>query len=258
MTVPPARWWARRPDCPRSACRPALRSGRRGLSGPRRAGWRLRRRRRETVTTQLPDSWRTSTVTCRALLCLAVLARHSQITKYAAVSAVAVGRRGKATVSATGIGLRAATASSAAASPRSRSTGGPMPRTRSRSSPTACTTSSRAWSTSRCAIWGSFSNVSLASPRSADSATSRAWAPSCRSASMRCSSRCCPSTAAARVAARAMMRACKRAVRLGARKAAARRACPAARPRVAQPAAHSSTKPPSAHGSAAGTLPTTT
>ena len=74
------------------------------------------------------------------------------------------------------------------ARPRSASTGGWMPRTRSRSSARAVAAASRASASSACAASGSLSSSSLGQPSFMPIATSRACAPSCRSRSIRRSS----------------------------------------------------------------------
>ena len=108
----------------------------------------------------------------------------------------AAGRRMIDALTVTGICARRPSASTAATRPRSASTGGAMPRARSRSSPMAAPASSRALRTSS-ATSGRSSRRSSARPSCMLSATSRAWAPSCRSRSMRRSSAACTSRAPA-------------------------------------------------------------
>ena len=77
-----------------------------------------------------------------------------------------------------------------------------MPRTRLRNSARACCASARASRTSSFAAAGSVSMRSLASPRSMVSITSRCWAPSCRSRSIRRSSPASASSTAERLSRR--------------------------------------------------------
>ncbi len=74
-----------------------------------------------------------------------------------------------------------------------------MPRTTERRSAIAALVAARASLTVRRAASGSVSNSSSAMPRLIDTATSRAWVPSCRSRSSRRSSAAEWSTAAARL-----------------------------------------------------------
>ena len=101
--------------------------------------------------------------------------------------APAAGRRGPA-VTDTGTAMSSASACTAPASPRSASTGGWMPRTTDRRSPSAApvVAAPRAGAAGRRS--GSRAHSSSAMPRLIRSATSRACAPSCRSRSIRRSS----------------------------------------------------------------------
>ena len=74
-----------------------------------------------------------------------------------------------------------------------------MPRTTERRSAIAALVAARASLTVRRAASGSDSNSSSAMPRLIDTATSRAWVPSCRSRSSRRSSAAEWSTASARL-----------------------------------------------------------
>ncbi len=106
----------------------------------------------------------------------------------------------------TGIGAASASAATAPPRPRSASTGGWMPRTRSRSSDSAVLDDVRASASSARAWSGSVSSCSSAIARLMPSATSRACAPSCRSRSMRRSSAACASTVSVRVSVRCSTR----------------------------------------------------
>ena len=98
---------------------------------------------------------------------------------------VSDGRCGISTLTATGIGERAASPETAASRPRSVSTGGWTPRTSWRSSTSASLASVWARSMRSRAPSGSVSNLALARPSSMATETRRCWAPSWRSRSMR-------------------------------------------------------------------------
>src|SRR4029453_17946783 len=82
------------------------------------------------VVSQPSSARRTVTFALVAFECFATLARASDTTKYAAASVEAGGRFAISTLTSTGTGDRAASAESAAASPRSGTTAGGVPRGR--------------------------------------------------------------------------------------------------------------------------------
>ena len=92
-------------------------------------------------------------------MCLATLVSASATTKYAAVSITGGGRRSTCASTVTGDRRARPSASTAAASPRSASTGGAIPRARSRSSAIAALASPRAWRTSSATSGWSASRV---------------------------------------------------------------------------------------------------
>ena len=105
-----------------------------------------------------------------------------------------------------GSGSRSASALTASPSPRSASTGGWMPRTRSRSSVSASAEDCAGLRQQLPRLAGSFSISASIVPRFMPMATSRACAPSCRSRSMRRSSAAEVSTASCRVSVSRSMR----------------------------------------------------
>ena len=94
-------------------------------------------------------------------------------------------RPGRSTVTVTGSGIGSASASMPPASPRSASAGGWMPRTTERRSSRASTVVSRASRSSAAAASGSVAISFSARPTFMPTEAIRAWAPSCRSRSIR-------------------------------------------------------------------------
>src|SRR5690625_1725151 len=141
-----------------------------------------------TVSRINPFAWRMSTLAAEAFACLPMLASISATAKYAADSTGAGARPSNVTVTSIGIGMSSASARTAPSSPRSASTGGWIPRTTDRRSPSADVVALRASSSRSAALSGSLRSISSAMPRFMPSATSRACAPSCRSRSIRRSS----------------------------------------------------------------------
>ena len=112
------------------------------------------------------------------------------------------------------MGLAAASERTASTRPRSASTGGRMPRTSDRSSLSAAEESSFAAASIARAPSGSCSSSRWACVRVMPMVTSRAWAPSCRSRSMRRISASCSSSAVRRVAVSDATRSSSDAVEL--------------------------------------------
>src|SRR3954451_13889399 len=159
-----------------------------------------------TWTTRLPFARLTVMSTFAAFACLPAFASDSATTKYAAVSTASGGRWSRATSTRTTSGVRSASAAIAAASPRSVSTGGWIPRASPRRSSSASRALRRASPSSSRAASGSSESFCSARPMLIPSATSCACAPSCKSRSMRRRSAPCWSTAPARVVSSCSMR----------------------------------------------------
>ena len=137
-----------------------------------------------TTRCSTSPSCRTRTQARVASACLTVLARHSATAKYAADS-TGGGSAGASTVTVIGSGIGSASASRPPASPRSASAGGWMPRTTERRSSSALTVVSRASRSSAAAASGSVLISFSARPTFMPTEAIRAWAPSCRSRSIR-------------------------------------------------------------------------
>ena len=157
----------------------------------------------------------------------------------------------------TGIALLAASVASALARPLS-STGGWMPRARSRRSASASTALRCAASISSRTValspsWSSSPSFSRAMPRFMASAASRICAPSCRSRSTRRSAAAESSTASARVRSSSLTRS---AMLLGPSRPRTSRASAALIPRASHAAATTHAAPARAAGKAPSQLPT--
>src|SRR6185437_11600413 len=197
----------------------------------------------------------TTTLAWVARECFAMLVSASATVKYATASTAARGRTGTSTWVVTGTGHRAARPDSAASRPRSVSTGGCTPRTSSRSSTRAALASACAWSTRAAAASTSSANFALARPSSIATATSRCWAPSCRSRSIRRRSASAASTTRSRLTSSSLTRASSWASRGWDSSRRARAASADARPRVSGGEASRITSPPTAHSATSAVPP---
>src|SRR6266496_1026535 len=177
-----------------------------------------------TCIDSTPSACRSRTHAPVAPLCRITFVSASATAKYDADSTGAGSRSGTSASTWTGSGLASASASTAPTRPRSARTGGWIPRTSPRSSASAWLLTARACASSSFALSGSSSTASSAIPRFMPSATRRAWAPSCRSRSIRRISAACVSTVSARDSASCRTRLASRVFSLGERRARAMRA----------------------------------